>query len=374
MTIYFVDGFETYGTSGDQKALVAQKWKFTADDAVGHEGAATITTGGYLGGYVAQIESPDAGTNAGYATIDLTELEGVGSKTTLMVTFRMLAGSTNAQTDSSFLRLLAADGDVMLHLAFDDQDLSNLNIYKNGTPDAWSGGANLATGAVASELNCFEVKVVIHGSTGSIVVKCNGSTIYSLTGADTTTGASGSDAIKFVQFTSGNLKTNAGMSPTTHTGYSTYATYDDVVIGSDFITGAHTSTEELPALDGDGNTDNVWDESTGTDAYSLLGFPSDGDSSYVETNATGNKQLLTQAALSRVAGTVHAVVQNIVVKDTGTIGNIDHVLRVGSTDYAGGTFTPTASYSNYQRVVESNPAGGAWSVSSVNAMETGFTT
>lgn len=372
MAIYFVDGFETYGTSGDQSALIAQKCRFTDGSGTDQDGELTITSGRYSG-YAVDIGTTGAGTGPGWFTIDLTAVAG-GTKTTLAVGFAMLAEASSSMTDSTYFRLLAADGDLFLHLAFDDKDLSNMNVYKNGTPDAWSGGANVATGATASAWNYFEVKAVIHGSTGSIVIKCNGATVYSLTGADTTTGASGSDAIKYVQFTTGNGTTNAALAPTSLTGTLSANTFDDVVLSSDFITGAHTSTEELPALDGDGNTDNVWDESTGTDAYSLLGFPSDGDSSYVETNTTGNKQLLTQAALTRVAGTVHAVVQNIVMKDTGTIGNIDHVIRSGGTDYAGGTFTPTASYSNYQRVVESNPAGGAWSVSSVNAMETGFTT
>lgn len=229
--------------------------------------------------------------------------------------------------------------------------------------------ATSAAGILPLNTWCYvEVKVVIHDTTGSVVVKVNGATIHSLTGIDTRD----SPSTDVAQVLLGGQWAGIPASGTA---------WDDVYIAdstgsfnNDFI--GDVIVEHLrPAADdtaqwlgSDGNSTNNYDLVDEAGTYS--------STDYVTSSTVGQRDLYTVTSSAKSATTAVAAVMVVAVAvktDTGSRG-----VKLDIKEGSGGTVRQSAelllptSYGELRATFDRKGDGTGWTVADVNALRIGY--
>jgi len=230
------------------------------------------------------------------------------------------------------------------------------------------GGTVLATSVATFPISIFdyyEVKFVVHNTTGSIEVRKNGTTILT-TGATNTRGGTANNSGATIAFLhQGGTVGSAGLD------------LDDVYIcdgqgsaNNDFLgdcrvdatfPNAEASTIEFTP-------------STGTDNSALVDDnPSNDDTDYVSSSTPGDHDLYDFPAIAPTAGSVFGVAVHITArKDDAGVREIRDKIRQGGTTYDGTTVGISTSYDMYTEIHEEDPDTSApWTIAGVNSAEFG---
>jgi len=205
----------------------------------------------------------------------------------------------------------------------------------------------------------IEYKVVIHDTTGAIIIKVNGDEVANVTGLDTRNGTP----------TSATHLKIWGIDADSDTQDGCYC-YDDVYIDDAAFLGPIKVEQLLPNGD---TADEDWALSTGVDSYALIDEnPKNDDTDYISSGTTTDKTLCDLGALAYLASNIKGVQINVDCKvDTGTVSLIpkikSNVTEAGTTRGVSTTTYKTES----QMFVNDPDTAGAWSVSAVNAAQAG---
>ena len=332
MAVVFVEGFDhisaaqstSKGWSAALNAVVAGR--------LGGQACRTASTG--LAGPSHALPSSYSSVIAGFAF----QSSGIAATVDF---FALRSGGTNVVR----LRLSLVSGSNVLQV---------LN----------AAGTVLATGTtpiLASVWYYIEVKVVVSATVGTVEVRLNGlgTTEASATGVNT--GASNVDTIIL-----GSLISTAGI-------------FDDMYVcdtsGSaptnDFL-GDYRVETLITTAEG---ANTAWTANTGTKAGAVDDATSyDSDTTYILDSTPGDRETFTIASLAVGTGTVFAVQTNLVArKDDAGARTIAPVIRTGGVNYDGTTTAGlSTSYLDYTQLYDRlDPAGSAWSIATVNAMEVG---
>ena len=212
----------------------------------------------------------------------------------------------------------------------------------------------------------IEIKVVVHDSTGSVVINVDGTEVHSLTGADTRNGGTG-----IIDRISHGTESGA----TAHMYLDDYYILNDLTAVNDDFLG--DCVVETVNPDGNGNySDHVGSDGNSTDNYLLVDdAPTpDDDTTYVEAGTALDKDSYTFAAVTADSGaTVFGVQAGHYVRHTGGGGTMRALHRRSSTDAFGTTVTPASSFTFKGYLWNEDPQAGpgAWTVTNVDASEFG---
>jgi hypothetical protein len=116
---------------------------------------------------------------------------------------------------------------------------------------------------------------------------------------------------------------------------------------------------------GDSRNWRCVDEQLADEDTTHVYYPSSSSSYYGDTYATQD---------TSASGTINSVTIYIRCRsyNVGGTGYARTVLRISGSDYVGTDITLTSSYATYSTTYTSNPAGGAWTWSAINALECGI--
>lgn len=200
----------------------------------------------------------------------------------------------------------------------------------------------------------IEVKVVLHDTNGIIEVKIDGQSVYSYAG-DTMPGADAD--IDSVAFFGGCVSYNTNI--------------DDIAVcdnsGAAFNSWMNGMKIHRVAPSGAGNYAQ-WTPSAG-DNYACVDETPPSMADYVESATPGHKD---SYAMGDAAVDVTGIA-GVVFRYWGQGGGqIKRLCRVGSTDYLGAALTLPGSFNKVEELMSEKPGGGAWDVSTFNAMEAGM--
>lgn len=239
-----------------------------------------------------------------------------------------------------------------------------LNVAQNGSIEARRGDGTLLGSSAAGVLSgdgtwyTIEAKFIIDNTSGSVVVKVNGTTVLNLTSIDTQNSANASaDVIAFG-----------------------WGTIDEIIVmdgtgtdNNDFI-GEHR-IETLRAV-ANGAT-NDFTPSAGANWENVDENPPDGDSTYNESNTVNHVDLYDVASMSlfTTGEAIEAVqVWSTVRKTSATARTVRNLLRSGTTNYEGTDKNPTENYdTKFFDIWEQDPdTAAAWTEAGVNAIQVGL--
>lgn len=208
---------------------------------------------------------------------------------------------------------------------------------------------------------CLEVHVLTDDSAGIVQVKVDGVDDIDLSGADTQSAASpGIDRLQF----GGDASLNGA-----------FFYLDDVAVND--TSGAENNGWPgrggiyLAVAEGAGEY-SEFTPSAGGNWECVDEVPSDDDTSYVESDTLGHRDLYTTGGITPVDGTISAVqlCHRAKLADVG-IGNLRPLVRHGGVDYVGPDKAVDANYRFIEHILPLAPDGAAWTVADVNALQIG---
>lgn len=231
-----------------------------------------------------------------------------------------------------------------------------------GTNSGTLLGSSPAGAVPIGSFSYVEAKIVVHDTTGSVVIRINGIVVLTLTGIDTRN--AGTTGLLDGIVLGGDASSSNGS-----------ITYDDFylcnaagAVNNDFL-GDIRVQALLP--DGTGNYAE-WAPSAGANWQCVDENPTTDDTDFVSSSTPGQRDTYTMGALTPLTGTVFGVAVNAVArKDDAGARTIRTMVRSGGVDANGATVAETTSYVNYQQIYETDPVAVAWTVTTVNAMEAG---
>lgn len=209
----------------------------------------------------------------------------------------------------------------------------------------------------------WEMKVVLHDTTGSVVIRLNNAVILNLTNIDTKNAGTGA-VIDFVQFY--NTAQHGVKYDDIYINDGSGGVDDDfwgeIAIKTLVPTGAGNSTQLTPST---GSNWSCVDEALNT-------TPNTSD--YVGSSTVGQKD--TYALTDLPAGTPTIKYASVGLysakSDAGAI-SAKRVLRVNGVDYTGADLTLAASYQWFWENIRLSPDTGlAWTKAEIDAMEAGI--
>lgn len=113
----------------------------------------------------------------------------------------------------------------------------------------------------------------------------------------------------------------------------------------------------------------AWAASAGSDYQCVDDATPSGDTDYICSETPNVIDTFTYPALGLTGTVLGAAPTSLARKDDAGTRSIREVVRVGGTNYPGGAdLTLASTYVAYQQVWETNPTGGAWTVSAVTAL------
>lgn len=327
--ILFVDGFGHYTSAAD---------KWSAYDSTPTVGASYGRNGGYgasLGGqdnlqlYLGQVYSH---VILGFAVRFVT----------MVGTFESIAHFFGGgQYAHQFDVRLNRDGVISVYL-------------NNGSSLLGSSAAGAF--AVDGRWQYVEIRGKISESAGEVEVRVDGTSKLSITGVDTQ-----------VQTTGGIDWVRVG--PWWLYGQSIGDKYVDDVVVINASVGTFLGDVSVETLLPSANSTVQW-VASGPDNYDCVNDAApDDDATYVSSDTINAYELYTFTDLVRSSGTVHGVQLNSTARIT-TAGVFTEIINTSAT-YDGTTHTSQTSYAPYYSIWGANPAGGAWTVSSINAATAG---
>lgn len=211
-----------------------------------------------------------------------------------------------------------------------------------------------------------EIKVTIHDTTGSVVMKVDGTTVLNLTNVDTRNGGAVGTINLLFPFSDGSGSTTTSFGATRiddmvvmdTSGSSCNDFLGDVRVQARFPTGAGNYSQWTPVSGA--NYTNVDDN------------PPNNDTDYVASGTPGQKDSYTHEAISPLATTIHAIAVNMRArKDYGGTREIRALMRHSGTDATGAAKAVGTSYSYHQQIFHDVPGGTGWTQAQVNAAEAG---
>ncbi len=345
MALLWIDGFDSFGTS---------------------TGAAPSPTGVVGRKYTAAQEASmkvQAGRFIGQS-LQLT------SSSSIVVTKTGL--TTNATVVAGFaVKFTNLPGGLCGFFAF--MDGSSRGVYLVATPDgeiavckgstATELGRTSGLGLVAGSWYWIQCKTYVHVSAGTVELKLGTTTVLSLTGKNTKTTHDYHDGFRL-------LRDNSNV--------PVLDPYFDDLYFLDASGSANTNflgNMKVTTIRPNGDTADVdWTPSTGVTHYDLVDEEvfvstptSDGD--YVESAVSTDKDLYDYSALVGISsGIAGAMVSTDCRETDATSFSLKTVCKSGSTESAdSGQAVGTQTLTTKCRVVESNPAGGAWDATSLDA-------
>ena len=292
---------------------------------------------------------------------------GADEASTMIAGFRFHLPNDETLTNDYFMGFWGDNGSV-LHVSLVFTTNRQINVYR-GAP-ATNLIASSSTNAFSNNQWTYcECKTFINDSTGTVQVRIDGQDIINATGLDTKN--AGSDAlIDRVSFGSSEANTSFNGTDYVILNTSGSAPLNDLIgpatVYAKAPTGAGNYTQWTP------NTGANWaavDENIGTPANGP-----DGDTTYVESTADGDRDSYVYADITEVSSGILAVQVVPSVRYNVSPLNIGTFVRRSSTDSDGNTLTPTASYSDrgYTIWTQDPIAASDWTVSNFNASEFGI--
>lgn len=224
-------------------------------------------------------------------------------------------------------------------------------------------GATLADVLRANIYTYIEFKAFID-NVGSVEVRVNGVPVLTLAGVDTFP-ATGTPAIPTRITFHGNDNESRDID-------DLYA-LDDTGVKNDFLGPIRVRSLAPIGIGALQDWTLVGSKATHWQALDD-GVAPDLDVSYITTQTAGqiDTQEFADTGLPS-PGTVHAVQVNMLVRktDAGYRG-IKPVIRLGGTNYKGTEQSLEPEYAYKHQTWDENPAGGAWDITAVNALEAGI--
>ena len=336
MALLWIDGFENYGTT---------------------EGVAPSPTGVMARKYTAKNENTfdiEAGRSSGKSL-------QIGSSTAWLQTPSL---TTEKTLITGIAFKVVDDTSLGSIIDFRDLDGSGLNIYfnngdlqvrRNVTVLGMTTGLNLVSGVwYFLEFKCFN-----DNTTGTYEVKINGATVLSDTGVDTraNNGYDHYDRVRLL------------------TGSSILNTFDDFYIldtsGSthnDFIGECKVVT-----LRPNGDSSVNWNASTGANHYGEIDETvADDDSTYVETDTSGDKDIYdyTDTSESTIYGAM--VTSDITLTGDKTF-TLQHVCDSNANENISANLIIGQGYTSAKTIyAEDHDAGANWNQTTINAAKFGI--
>lgn len=250
-------------------------------------------------------------------------------------------------------------GTAHTHIAFNATNNGSLTAYRGGTL------IGTATGTLTTGVGYYvEVKAVLNDTTGSVVIRVNGTNVLNLTNTDTKNAGTGAvyDTVRF----GGRASASQNL------------LIDDAYIlngaGSAYNDFLGDVTVETIRPDGNGNSSQfTGSDGNSTDNYLLVDEATYSAADYVQSGTTNNKDLYTYGALTATTGTVKGVIAYATAAKTGSgAQDFRQITRLSGTNYNGSTVALTTSDIPVAQVWEVNPATTSdWTISEVNGAEFG---
>lgn len=209
-----------------------------------------------------------------------------------------------------------------------------------------------------SQWNYVEFKVTVHNTTGSAVVRVNGVEVLNLTNQDTSN--TGNPWYNNVQLN----------------GNATMSYFDDFYwcnaegsTNNDFLGDCRVET----LYPNGAGTYSQWTPSAGSNYENVDETTPDDDTTYNAADAINEKDTYALGNLATSAGTIYGIQTNLYArKDDAGSAKIKPLHYINATDYLGTEMSIGDSYYDYFDIAETNPdTASAWTVSDVNALETG---
>jgi len=329
--LLWIDGFDSYGTSGTPSpaGIMARKYAVV--------GSNLTVVSGRLSGYALNfLNGVFTSTSPGTVTTDGTMVVGLAIKfNTVLYNGRFLSFYDGA-TEGMNLRI-QTDGELAAYLG---------NTFKQAT---------LGLGIVSGSWYYIEFKVLCAAS-GTYEVCVNGVSI--LSGSGDTRG--GSHSYNNTFYLQGNPATIDDLYCLDSTGS----------INNDFLGNMRVETIR-PSANG---TSTQWTPNTGINCNAVKEQLCDDNTTYVEDGTMGHKDLYTYANLTGITFGVKGVKINTDAEatDVSAITLIDKCSSNGTESNSSQTLTVN-SYTSYGRILETDPSTvNTWTVNAVNAAEFGI--
>ena len=264
----------------------------------------------------------------------------------------------------SFFLELRSDDRATVHLRFYFNANNQISVYRG--PGTTLLGSTPISGFAFNTWFHFEVKAVLHDSTGSVVIKFNGVTVLNLTGIDTK-----------------NAGTKTGFDTVewwgTNTAGATTIIVDDFYlcngagsVNNDFL-GDCTIQTLYPS--GNGNYSQwVGSDADSTNNYLLVDENPPNTTDYVESGTATNKDTYTFGDLTGAPAVKGVATSIYMSKSDAGAQLMRQTARIGGTDYPSAT-DDAPSFGSYllsNRMMEVSPATSSlWTYTEVNGAEFG---
>jgi hypothetical protein len=344
MSILFVDGCDWYATSGD----IIKKWS-NIDGSI-----ALSTSTGRFGGGTLKINGVGIGGQSGFrGPIGLFNF-GTYPQGRFGFSFKIIAGSGPC----SFAAVQLASNAIS----------SNDQLLGLRISGVVANVCNAVTPTTHSSINVNDnawhwIEVGFNQSTLAVTVYVDGVTNFTFTAT--------SSQIDVTYDTISLSSTASGSSPD--------LSFDDIIIWQNDSLGLTTSPiglqriyTEYPTSD---STQADFTRSTGTTGFNLINDVGDGDSSYIESAVSNNKDLYNYGPITSnpdILGVTAVVINNYAKNPgSGTI-NYEAAVKSGATSANGTSKSLGGSYTLYQDVFMQDPnTSAAWTLTNLNNAQFG---
>lgn len=236
--------------------------------------------------------------------------------------------------------------------------LVGFNPNINGGIDVYRLNGNVLLGSTANNIlsagqwGYLEMEIVLSATVGRVTLYLNGTQVLNLTGVNNVNGA----LVTADRFT------------LNHFGDGFYYLMDDLYI---LDTAAKIGECRIETLRPSGDNTKVFTPDSGTTNYNRVNETLvDGDTSYVQAAAVGNRDLYGITALSSTPANIYAVnVVSFARKTDATARQLNNSIKSGTTDSDGANLTLLSAYGRLDRIIPNDPnTSAAWSPPAVNAL------
>lgn len=342
MSLRFLDSFDHYVT-----ADLGKKWG---------------TSFGTSGTMVIQAGAGRRGTSS----LRFTSMNGTGG--TQAVVIKAFENQTTWILGFSFFFTVipAATSNICQFMDGSTTQV-DMQFTSSGTIQPARGGAIIAGASTALSANVsyyLEFAVTIHPTAGSVIIRANGTTIYSATNVNT-------------RNTANTWANTLWLGASAAWGRTSVVDFDDVYICdgagaapfNTFLGDCRVDTL-LPNSDG---TSQQWTPSTPGTHYTLVDETPPNTTDYVASSTVGHRDTYGMQDLAAMTGTIYGVQLNLAaLKNDAGARSIKPLLLSGASEALGAATGLGTSLAYTLHVQTTDPATGvAWTESAVNAMQAG---
>ncbi len=342
MALLWIEGFEAFGvTNGNAPVGLQAKYASASSDG------SFLVEAGRVAGKSMRLTSGSI----------FFETNGFGNVSTMVVGFGFYQDAFASAQDILYFY----DGTTRQGVLQVQTD-GKFKYYKSNSSTTALG--TTSSGASASTWLYLEIKVKFHGSTGTVDILINGSSVLSLTSQNTD--QSGNTRAQRVRFCGA-------------TGGGDHTQFDDIYILD--TTGSNNNAPLGPQIvkmivpASDAGT-NAYTPDSGSNHYDRLTENPQDTTSYLADDTTGHRELFVMGNLNMatIAGVQMNAVAAITDNTIYSIKNSTHTSGGTDTDQAAVAIADT-NYQTVSNVLETNPETSAlWHQAGVNGCQFGFKT